>query len=108
MKFNLTTESWGDIISITNDNASACLYWYHDDPTTIYLANLNVDSEVRNKGVGTKLQEICEEIGMLLGAKYACLWVEKNAWMHEWYKRRGYTDYKDHEKENYIWMNKTL
>lgn len=46
-------------------------------------------------------------MGIILGAKVACLWAEKGSWMHKWYERRGYKDYKEYD-ENHIWMKKNL
>jgi hypothetical protein len=44
-----------------------------------------------------------------MGAVYSCLLVKKDAWMHEWYKRRGYSDYQDQEGEkDWVWMRKSL
>ena len=89
--------------------AFARLYWYDDDDKIVYLDMLSVDQEERGKGLGTKLQEIRENIGRELGAIEACLWVKKNTWMYRWYKRRSYLDWKDHETENNsIWMKKII
>jgi GNAT superfamily N-acetyltransferase len=89
--------------------AFARLYQYNDDTTTVCLDYLSVDFEIRRKGIGTELQEIREKIGRSLGADTACLWCRKDTWMHDWYKRRGYEDWKDNEdEENAIWMKKSL
>lgn len=108
---HFTSESWGDAILIMeeNGNAFARLYWYSDDNTTVYLDRLSVDVKVRKKGYGTELQKLREDIGILLGAKFSCLWVRKDTWMYEWYLRRGYEDWILHEQEkDSIWMRKKL
>lgn len=104
-------DSWGFTIVFMEENgkAFARLYQYNDLPDTIYLASLSVDEDVRRKGIGTKLQEIREKIGSELGATSSCLWVIKDTWMHEWYKRRGYQDYESYNlSDNTVWMKKLL
>lgn len=88
--------------------AEACLYWYLDDTSVVYLCNLNVKSQHRKKGIGLQLQILREQIGKNLNASQACLWVKKGSWMYEWYKRRGYSDYSAHSKNGFIWMIKQL
>lgn len=84
------------------------LFWYNDDEKTVYIDFLSVDESIRKKGVGTKLKEITEDLGRRLKADNAILSVVKESWMHEWYKRRGYSDYYKHEDEKLIWMIKSL
>lgn len=108
---HLKTESWGASILIMEQTGKAFsrIYWFNDDNTTVYLDWLSVSTEFRHQGIGTQLQEMREEIGRKLGAKTSCLWVQKDSWMHDWYKRRGYKDCGNYEKEeNAIWMQKTL
>lgn len=97
------------LITESNGKAKASVYWYADDNTTVYLAGLNVNKEIRQQGIGRKLQEIREQIGRNLGSTISCLLVDNNSWMYEWYKRCGYSDFKRHEhEENYVWMRKLL
>ena len=108
---HVKTENLEDSILIMEESGKAfCrVYKFNDDPTTIYLDWLSVDPEMRNKGLGTTLQEIRESIGKHLGYTKACLWVEIGSWMHEWYKRRGYQDWIKHKSEsNAIWMRKSI
>lgn len=108
---HLKTESWGSSILIMEKNGKAFgrLYWYSDDNSTIYLDMLSVDIERRKQGIGTELQQLREEIGRNLGATSCYLWVQKNTWMHNWYKRRGYEDWQVYvQEENSIWMRKLL
>jgi ribosomal protein S18 acetylase RimI-like enzyme len=85
------------------------MYWYHDDKTTIYLDTLSVDENIRQQGIGTNLQKIREDIGIILGADTSCLFVKKDTWMHQWYKRRGYIDFKPYDDDDtYLWMKKIL
>lgn len=104
---NIIHETWGDIIELANNNVSGNLYWYHDDNKNIYISSLKVKTNIKQQGFGTKLLDNIEKIGKCLGATFSCLWVEKNSWMQEWYKRKGYEDYIDKNKK-YIWMKKRL
>lgn len=105
-------EYWGFSILIMEKRGKAFgrLYWYNDDSTTVYLDCLSVDVEIQKQRVGTELQEMREKIGKdYIGANISCLMVQKNTWMHDWYKRRGYEDWINNEDEdNIIWMKKTL
>lgn len=105
------SESWGCSVLIMEKTGKAFgrIYWFNDDANTIYLDWLSVDESVRKQGIGRELQEIREEIGRILNAKTSCLWVKKDTWMHEWYQRRGYVDWKNYDnEENAIWMQKSL
>lgn len=91
-----------------DNNSSGRIYQYKDDNTSVYIENLRVDSEYQRKGLGTRLLKMLEIFGKSLGATDSYLWVRKETWMHEWYKRKGYTDFKKHDVINFIWMKKEL
>ena len=108
---HFATDSYVDSLLIMEQHGKSFgrLYWYGDDNTTVYLDRLSVDVNARRQGLGTELQIIREKIGIEMGAESACLFVEKNMWMYEWYKRRGYEYYTDYEYEkNISWMKKML
>ena len=108
-RFYISQDSEIKALNIKADGvAEASLYWYIDDSSTVYLSNLVVHPQFRNKGIGEKLQVIREQIGKDLNANTSCLWVKNGTWMHEWYQRRGYSDLKDHEQKGFIWMTKPL
>ena len=90
-----------------NGISFARLYWYKDDNTSIYLADLSVCNSCTGHGLGKELQEIREDIGKKLGAKYSYLLVDKGSWMQDWYKRRGYKDIHK-EEDGRVWMKKKL
>lgn len=101
---------YNDTIYIMHKNgkAFACVSDM-EDGKTIYLNSLYVDESIRNQGIGTKLQEIREQIGVNSGAKYYRLIVFIGSWMHEWYKRRGYYDlFMCEEDDDYMCMQKDL
>ena len=101
-------EDWGSTILYMEENgrASASLYWYDDDKTTMYLSELSVSPVYRNEGVGTELQVLREETCKLLGGKRTRLMVKKDTWMYDWYKRRGYEEFEDNV--DFIWLQKEL
>lgn len=73
----------------------------------VVLSNLFVEESLRNKGIALKLQEEREILARSLNKKWAYLWVKKDSWMMEWYKRRGYVFYRKKD-ETQIWMRKRL
>lgn len=93
-----------------NDGKAFCsLTFFDDDKTYGVLESLSVHESVRNKGVATKLMELCENTCRKRGCKQSWLYVDKSTWMREWYKRRGYAyggKYK--QLENNIWLKKEL
>jgi len=87
-----------------NGKAFARTYWFSDDNSTIYFDWLSVDKSERGNGIATLLLNSHIEVAKELNVT-TMLWVKKETWMYEWYKRKGYVDYKDYEKEsNAIWM----
>lgn len=108
-RFLFCQDSEIEILTIKADGvAEASVYWYLDDSSTIYLSNLLVNNDYRNKGIGKQLQEIREQIGKDLNANTSCLWVKNGTWIHEWYQRRGYSDLKNHKQTGFVWMTKPL
>ena len=108
--YHFASNYWGESILVMDKNglAFARVSWYYNDYQTVYLDFLSVDEKIRRNRVGTILQEKREEIGRILGANSSMLSVEKKSWMHDWYSRRRYIDYKKHEDERLIWMIKDL
>ena len=97
---------WGGSILIMEKNgrAFARTYWFNDDDKTIYFDWLSVDESERGNGIATELLNAHIETAKLYNIE-SMLWVEKGSWIHDWYKRKGYQDFKDNEKEiNAIWM----
>lgn len=108
---HVSRASWGDSIVIMEKQgkAFARLYCFNDDSKNVYLDWLSVNVRSRRKGLGKKLQEIREEMGRVMGAKVSNLWVRKDSWMFEWYKKRGYVEGVEYEDEdNCVWMSKNL
>lgn len=100
---------WGHVYTYveTNGQASAKAYTFKEEDDSIYLEALYVNEELRKSGAGTYLQELREDLGRSLGKTSAILWVVKDTWQHDWYKRRGYEDLQDRgEDPDTVWMQK--
>lgn len=89
-------------------NAVARGFYDYSYMKHFYLDSLSVCDDYRNKGIGTELQVIREDIARSKGFKYCVLWVKKGTWMRKWYKRRGYEYYKPFKKEKAVWLRKKL
>jgi len=99
-----TDWGWSILIMEKNGKAFARTYWFNDDDKTIYFDWLSVDESERGNGIATELLNAHIETAKLYNIE-SMLWVEKGSWIHDWYKRKGYQDFKDNEKEiNAIWM----
>ena len=97
---------WGSSILIMEKSGKAFCrtYWFNDDNSTIYFDWLSVDKSERGNGIATELLNAHIEVAKIFEVE-TCLWVKKETWMHKWYKRKGYTDFKDYKEENNaIWM----
>lgn len=93
----------------SNGKGYGRLVWYEDEPTVAYLDSMSVGIDNRNKGLGTELQSFRENIARNNGCTTIKLLVKNDSWMHEWYKRRGYTDINVHDVyTDYMWMEKQL
>lgn len=93
------------LIMEKSGKAFARTYWFYDDISTIYFDWLSVDESERRNGIATELLNAHIELAKKFKVE-TMLWVKKDTWMHEWYKRKGYIDYKAYEKEtNAIWMH---
>lgn len=109
--FHQSDSSWGSDIMIMEKEgkAFARLYWYSDDNESAYLNWLSVNELERNKGLGTELQILREQLAKDKGFTKCWLQVEDNSWMHNWYKRRGYIDnLLDKDNEELMWMYKEI
>jgi hypothetical protein len=101
---------WGGNLVIIEQTGAAIarVYWFDDRKHFVYLDWLSVSETHRNKGMGTNLQIIREDIGRVFCATHSWLWVKNDTWMIYWYKRRGYVYTGPFEKEDAIWMKKAL
>lgn len=96
------------LIMERNGKAFSRNYWFNDDDDKIYFDWLNVEAGSRKKGIATKMLDAHLRLTEIFKLD-SCLWVRKNTWMHDWYKRKGYNYVGEYEKEeNAIWMIKKI
>ena len=83
------------------------IYGYDDDKKTIYLSNVFVDEEHRREGFGNSILNVADKIAKKMNADSICLKAKIDSFVHEWYKRHGYSDLCiDEENKEYTWMVK--
>lgn len=87
----------------------ANFYYYHDLRQPV-LSHLSVETEHRNKRIGTALQEERERIVRdVYGFGDVWLWCDQDSWQRSWYERRGYVHQSDRDEDDgRIWMKKDL
>lgn len=74
---------------------------------TIYLSNVFVDEERRKEGIGNSILNAADKIAKKMNADSICLKVKRESFVHEWYKRHGYSDLcTDEEDKEFTWMVK--
>lgn len=104
--FHIKENDWGISIFVMEKRGKgfAQTYWFYDDISTIYFAWLSVNREEREEGIATELLKAHIEFAKRFNVK-SMLSVKKDTWQHEWYKRKGYKDYKYHKPDNNeIWL----
>lgn len=89
------------------------LYYYNDDMTKLFLSNVDIWREYQGNGFGNELikKSISEsqKLSDKFGFKELFLNCKKSSFVHQWYKKFGFKDYKQKEdNSDYIWMIKTL
>lgn len=104
------TTIWGGEISVMErKGVDFCrIAWDDDDPDTVYIDSLSVNKDMRQRGIARHILTMLETVGCRLGAKQCRLSVIVNSWIYDWYKRRGYIDYSDHDDSHFIWMQKDI
>lgn len=100
---------WSLVFLEKTGKAYGCIYKYSDDRLTGYIDEISVESKYRKQGLGNRMLKLLENELKNSGVCFVHLLVENDSWMHDWYKRYGYVDFKEHEKEKtYHWMRKVL
>lgn len=90
---------------MTDDGTRGYLNLLFEDDECI-INSIHVDENYRNKKVGTTLMK--EATLEIIGSDVhtLVLYVIKDSWMHNWYKRIGYVDTDSPCKEGYIMMKR--
>lgn len=108
LKYREDLSSNSIIVTEKQGKSRGRMYWFEDDPTSMYFEGIYVEKHERRNRLGSVLLQTLEQLATILGAETCYLWVDKTAWMHAWYQRKGYVDYIDHDVDNHIWMSKTI
>lgn len=79
-------------------------YSYKDEPNILYLSGLYVNSEHRNKGIGTKILKIADEVAASMKCNSILLKAEIDSNAERLYKNNGYSVFK--KEGNQVWLKK--
>lgn len=79
-------------------------YSYKDEPNILYLAGLYVNDEYRNKGIGTKILKIADEVAVSMKCSSILLKTEIGSNAERLYKNNGYNIFR--REENQVWLEK--
>ena len=98
-KFFDSRDEW---IAVAVDNGNIIAFLsievHHEDKEYIYLDDLSVTKEYRNKGIGTKLIKTAESYAKEINIPTICFHVEKtNTNAFRLYQRLGYNIYQDQQ-----------
>ena len=80
-------------------------YSYKDDPNVLYLSGLYVNEEYRNKGIGTKILEVADEVVKSLNCHTIRLKTKKYSDAERLYRTHGYNSLATEERD-WIWLEK--
>lgn len=79
-------------------------YLYKDEPNVLYLSNVFVNEEYRNKGIGTEILKIADKVSTYLKCNSIRLKTENGSNAESLYRKNGYKTLK--EEGNQIWLEK--
>lgn len=80
-------------------------YSYKDEPNILYLSGLYVNEKYRNKGIGTKILEVTDEVAKSLNCHVIRLKTKKDSNAERLYRAHGYNSLVTEEKDE-IWLEK--
>ena len=81
-----------------------CFYSYKDESNILYLSGLYVNGECRNKGIGTKILKVADEVAKSLNCHAIRLKTEIGSNAERLYRRNGYNTFK--REGNNVWLEK--
>ena len=93
---------WGRSFTIIENDATAVIEFTvsNDEPELAYLKGLSVHCDSRKEGLGNKMLDTAMTQAKRNGCKYAYLHAEKDSFVFDWYKRKGFKYYGDAPDEN--------
>ena len=80
-------------------------YSYKDEPNILYLAGLYVNDKYRNKGIGTKILEVADEVAKSLNCHTIRLKTKKDSNAERLYQTHGYNSLAIEGRDK-IWLEK--
>lgn len=103
---HLSEADWGWTINVMEKSgrAFARTYYLNETSDTIYFDWLSVDKEFRSGGLATELLNSHIKVSEFFNLE-SMLWVDKNSWVEEWYKRKGYEYHAEYNDES-VWLIK--
>ena len=79
-------------------------YSYKDEPNVLYLAGVFVNEECRNKGIGTKILKVADEVASSMRCRVIRLKTQKDTDAYKLYIKNGYSILTD--EGNQVWLEK--
>lgn len=104
-------QQWKDSIDylITYDEIGSIRLSYNKDVKRATLSDLYVNERFRKQGIGSKLimtaEQLANEIGLVFIQLECTL---KSNTLLKWYMSKGYVYMVDSQRDNYIFLHKTL
>ena len=85
------------------------IYEYSNDSTFCVFSELSVSNKFRKKGIGDFALSFAVDLANSMNCDFIYLWVDKDSWMFDWYKRRGFVEIEEFKDiPNNVWMRKHL
>jgi len=93
---------WGDTYTIIryDGKAKVEVTISNDEPEVAYINGLSVYEPQRGKGYGKIMLEDAIAQANKIGCKYAYLHCDKDSFVFDWYKQRGFQYFGDKPNEN--------
>ncbi len=79
-------------------------YSYKDEPNILYLAGVFVNENCRNKGIGTKILKVADDVASSVGCQVIRLKTQKDTDAYKLYIKNGYNVLTD--EGNQVWLEK--
>ena len=94
---------WGESYYIILDNGNGMITMQidNDDKTSGCISGISVTDKARKKGLGDRLLKECENLAKDLKLQEIYLTAEKDSFVFDWYKRKGFI--KDKYRNKYLY-----
>ena len=101
----LNNPLWGESLWLIHKEGKGiirCSYEYNEYPDSMCISDLVVIESERNKGIGTELIKLAEQIAKNSGFEEIHLAANRYAWTDNWYRRMGYTAFYEDDTMRYF------